>query len=559
MNPVPTNGEVARIFQGIADALEMQGENAFKIRAYRHAVSVLHALEAPVADIAAEGRLDDVPSFGPAIRGKITDILQTGTTPLYERLKDAVPPGVLTLLALPGLGVGAVRQVWQGLGVDSVAGLEEAAKTGKVAALPGMGEKTAQKILAAIDRARRYGNRLRLGDALPLAETLAQTLRARPEVERLDIAGSVRRGCETVGDINLVGQSRERTATLDAFAHLPQAGRVVARDETTARIALHSGVEVELTLAADGEYGPLLQTRTGARAHNAQLERLAQRNPVTAGDDENAVYAARGLPFIPPELRENRGEIESAQAGTMPRLIEQSDIRGDVHAHTTASDGTARIEDMARAAKARGYEYLAITDHSQHVKIARGLTPDRLRAQIARIRTLQDSLGIALFAGSEVDILADGTLDFDDVLLAELDFVIASAHLHNTQDEAAQTKRLVRALENPHVDMLAHPTGRLLNKRDPYPVDMEAVVDAARRTGSALEINASPERLDLSDIHARLAGERGVPIVINTDAHAPDDFDLMRYGILVARRAWLGAENVLNTRPLADFQAWLDR
>lgn len=570
---VLTNGDVAAVFERIADVLELQGENQFKIRAYRNAVQILQALPEPIAAVAAGGRLDDIPGFGEAIRAKITDILTTGTTPLYERVKDQVPAGVLRLLSLPGLGAKTVRQVWQGLGVTSLEALEEAAISGKLATLPGMGEKTVQKILASIERARRYGDRMLLSEALPLAESLVSQLRPRPEVTRLDYAGSVRRGVETIGDLDLVGASGDPAATIAAFVQLPQRGRIITQGERMARVALHSGVEVDLKLVLPGDYGPLLHHFTGSRAHNIHLRKIAEArglkineygvfrggDEITLGDDENAVYEILGLPTIPVHLREDRGEIEAAQAGTLPTLITEADIRGDVHAHTTASDGTATIEQMAQAAKARGYEYMAITDHSQSLRIANGLTPERLRGQIRQIRLLQDKLGIALFAGSEVDIRADGTLDFEDDLLAELDFVIASAHLHNTQDEAAQTKRLVRAIENPHVDLIAHPTGRLLNKRDPYPLDFDVVCDAARRTGTALEINASPDRLDLNDTYARRACQQGVLLMVNTDAHAPDNYGLLHYGITVARRAWLAAEDVLNTRSLQDFDEWLKR
>ena len=569
----PTNGDVAAIFARIADVLELQGENTFKIRAYRNAVQTLQSLPEPIAAIATEGRLDDIPGFGEAIRAKITDILTTGTTPLYERVKDEVPTGVLELLSLPGLGAKTVRQVWQGLGVGSIATLEEAATSGKLATLPGMGEKTVQKILASIERARRYGDRVLLSEAMPLAESLVAQLRPRPEVQQLDYAGSLRRGVETIGDLDLVGASHDPAATVAAFVHLPQVGRIITQGEHMARVVLHGDMEVDLKLVAPGDYGPLLHHFTGSRAHNIHLRKIAEARglkineygvfrgdeEVPLGDDENTIYQILGLSPIPVHLREDRGEIEAAQAGTLPRLITEADIRGDVHAHTTASDGTATIEQMAQAAKARGYEYMAITDHSQSLRIANGLTPERVRGQIRQIRLLQDKLGIALFAGSEVDIRADGTLDFDDTLLAELDFVIASAHLHNHQDEATQTQRLIRAIENPHVDLIAHPTGRILNKRDPYPLDFDAVCEAARRTGTALELNSSPDRLDLNDTLARHACQQGVLLMVNTDAHAPDNYGLLPYGITVARRAWLTADDVLNTRPLAEFRDWLAR
>lgn len=568
-----SNGDVAQIFQHIADVLELQGENTFKVRAYRNAVETLQSLPEPIAQIAEEGRLDDIPGFGEAIRAKISDILRTGTTPLYERTRGAVPAGVLEMLALPGIGPKTVRQLWEGLKVETIDALAEAARSGKVASLPGMGAKTAEKLLDSIDRAQRYSERLRIDVALALAESILAPLRQIPSLKRIEYAGSLRRGVETIGDLDFVGASDKPEESIEAFVGLPQVNRVIKQGEQMARVQLHGGTEVDLKLVAPGHFGSLLHHFTGSRAHNIHLRRLAEAQGLSINeygvwrgdarlplaDEDDAVYGALGLPVIPVNLREDRGEIEAAQKDELPNLITLADIRGDVHAHTTASDGTASIEEMAQAARSLGYEYMAITDHSHGLTIAGGLTPDELREQIRTIRQLEDSLGIAIFAGSEVDIKADGSLDFDDSLLADLDFVIASAHRYNNQDAAAQTARLVRAIENPHVDLIAHPSGRLVNRRDPYAVDWETVMDAAARTGTALEINAAPERLDLNDIHARTARDRGVKIMIDTDAHSTANYGLMHYGITVARRAWLRAEDVLNTLPLSGFRAWLTR
>lgn len=569
----PSNGDVAQIFQHIADVLELQGENTFKVRAYRNAVETLQSLPEPVTQIATEGRLDDIPGFGEAIRGKVADILKTGTTPLYERTRNAVPAGVLAMLTLPGIGAKTVRQLWEGLKVESIDALAEAARSGKVAALPGMGAKTAEKILGSIDRARRYGERLRIDVALALAENILTPLRHVPGLTRVEYAGSLRRGVDTIGDLDFVGVTLQPKVATDAFVALPQVARIIKHGDQMARVQLHQGIEADLKLTEPEHFGALLHHFTGSRAHNIHLRRIAELQGLSIneygvwrgdvalplGDGENALYGALGLPTIPVHLREDRGEIEAAEKGELPHLIALSDIRGDVHAHTTASDGAASIEEMAQAARALGYEYMAITDHSQGLTIAGGLTPGELREQICAIRKLEDSLGIAIFAGSEVDIKADGALDFDDELLAELDFVIASAHRFNNQDTQAQTARLIRAIENPNVDLIAHPSGRLINRRDPYAVDWEAVMDAADRTATALEINAAPERLDLNDILARSARDRGVKIIINTDAHSIGNYGLMHYGITIARRAWLRAEDVLNTLPLQEFRAWLNR
>ncbi|MEO7717776.1 MAG: helix-hairpin-helix domain-containing protein [Capsulimonas sp.] len=541
-----TNGEVARVFERIAGIMEIQGENAFKIRAYRNAVETLNTLPEPIAQVAAAGRLDDIPGFGEAIQAKVKDILATGTTALYERIKDKVPAGVVEMLSIPGLGAKTVRQVWEGLKIESIAALETAAQSGKLTELPGMGEKTVQKILQSIERYRRYSGRIRIGDALPLAESLISAIQNFPGVSEAHIAGSVARGRETVANINLAAAATSPAEALQGFTQLPQVSSIVSQDERSALVVLHGGMEADLFVAAPDEFAELLDERIGSAAYNEA--RRAQTE-----------VSADLLKRVPMEIRENGGEIEAALAGTLPTLVTLADIRGDVHAHTTASDGKVTIQQMAVAAKAHGYEYMAITDHSQSLYIANGLTPDRLRAQIAEIRALEDSLGIRIFTGSEVDIKADGTMDFDDDLLQELDIVIASAHMHNNQDKDTQTKRIIKAIENPNVDLIAHPSGRIINRRDPFDFDFDAVVAAALRTDTALEINAAPERLDMSDVHARQAGAAGVKILINTDAHSIENYDLMRYGVLVARRAWLTPHNVFNTRPLAEFEAWLRR
>lgn len=554
----PSNGEVARIFERIADVLEIQGENIYKVKAYRNAVETLRSMDEPVWRVARENRLDGIPGFGDAIRGKIGDILLTGTTNLYERIKDAVPDGVIEMLALPGIGGKTVRQLWEGLGVESIEQLETALDQGKVAGLAGMGEKTALKIRQAIERAKRFAGGVRIDQALAIAENLIAALDGRPELSKLTYAGPLRRGADVVDVTTLVGISTDPAATLDAFATLPQVGPVNQRESTLSRATLHNGAMVEIALTDAASFTDLLFERTGSAEHVARVRELAKTPPANPVD-EGRIYAAAGLPLIPAVLRENTGEIEAALAGKLPKLITLADIRGDVHAHTTATDGTATIAEMAAAALARGYEYMAITDHSQSLAMVGGLTPDRLRAQIAEIRALEDSLGIRVLAGSEVDIKADGTLDFDDDLLAQLDFVIASSHLYNNQTRDAQTKRMIRAVENQHVDLIAHPTGRLINRRDPYDVDIDALIEAAARTQTALEINAAPERLDLKDAYARRAAEAGVKIMINTDAHRTVEYDLMHYGITTAQRAWLTPADVLNTLSLADFEAWLNR
>ncbi len=573
--PSRGNAEVAARFTELADSLELMGENAFKVRAYRNAARLLEELPEPIALVAAENRLDVLPGFGEAIQAKTRDILATGTTKALEAARAQVPSTLLELVGLPGVGSKTVRQLHQSLGIDSLAALEQAIEEQRVRALPGFGEKTEAKLKEAIERHRRYSKRLLLSDARALGKSLIDALAARPEIDKIAQAGSARRGVETIGDIDIVATSSDPNATMQAFAALPQVARVLAHGDKSTRLILNNGFEADLKLAAPGEFGPLLHHFTGSKPHNIRLRDLAEQRGLiineygvfqlsdgkrlASGDDELAVYAALGLPPIPATLREDRGEIEAAQANTLPRLIQITDIRGDLHAHTEASDGSATIEQMARAAQARGYAYCAITDHSQSLTVAGGLTPERLREQIKAVRDTSQRLGFTILAGAECDIKSDGFMDFPDDLLAELDFVIGSVHSRFSQPEDVMTARIIRALENPNVDMIAHPTGRLLNQRDPYAVNMEAVIEAAARTQTALEINSWPERQDLNDIHARMACQAGVKLIVNTDAHAPDHYNLIEYGINVAQRAWLEPSDVLNSLPLNDLMVWLRR
>jgi len=436
-----------------------------------------------------------------------------------------------------------------------------------------MGEKTEAKILDAIERHGRYDKRMLLSTARSLASRLVKELKDRPEVEKITYAGSARRGVETVGDIDLVGSSRDREATMQAFAKLPSVAKVIVKGESSTRVVLANGVECDLKLVRPGDFGMLLHHFTGSKAHNIHLRTIAERRglkineygvfkgeeEIPTGDDENAIYEVLGMPPIPVEMREDRGEIEAAQAGKLPHLIVKEDIRGDLHSHTTASDGKNTIEEMAQEAKKRGYEYLAITDHSQSLGITNGLNPVRLREQIRAVREASDKFGIHLLTGSEVEIKSDGSMDYPDELLAELDFVIASVHSRFNQPRDEMTARIVSAIRNPNVDMIGHPTGRMINEREPYDVDMEALIKAAAETDTAMEINSNPNRLDLNDVHARMAKDAGVKLFINTDAHSTKYFDLLQFGITVARRAWIEPRDVMNTRPYSELKDWLSR
>lgn len=571
-----TNYEIARRFSRIGDILEIQGENPFKVRAYRRAAEVIDGLVEPLADIEARGALGDIEGFGPAIAAKTRDFLRTGTTKLYEQIKDAVPPGVLAMAAIPGIGPKTVRTLWEALGVTTTEELAEAARAGRVRAVPGFGPGKEKNLLEAIERAGRLSERLPLYVALPYAERLARELSARPEIRRVEVAGSLRRGRATIGDIDLVGASGDPGATMAAFAGLPGITEVLETGPSKTAALCDLGLRVDLRLTGEENFGALLHHFSSGQAHNIQLRDLAEARGLKIneygvfdaatgeerfrGEDEAQVYAALGLPAIPPELREGRGEIEAARQNRLPGLVAEADFRGQLHCHSTYSDGSADIRAMAEAALARGYEYLAITDHSRSLSIANGLSRDRLLQQLDEIAALNAELvprGLTLLTGQEVDILADGSLDGDEDLLARLDIVVASVHIRHREDEAAMTARVLRAIESPHVDILGHPTGRLLGRREPFPLDLEAVIEAAVRTGTVLEINAAPERMDLDDVYAFRARAAGAKFTVNADAHSTSGLGLLPWGLRMARRAWLTPEDVINTYPLPRLRAAL--
>jgi PHP domain. len=544
------NLTVAEALYEIADLLEFTGGDPFKVRAYRKAAEAVGLLPEPVADLAREGRLTRVPGIGKAIAAKIGELLETGRIGYLEELRQAVPPGVVDLTRVPGLGARTAMLLYRRLGVDSLEALELAAREGKLRELPGMGPRREAAILEAVERVRRRPDRVSIGVALPVAEALLQHLRSHPAVLRAEVAGSVRRRQETVADIDVVIATREPAAVREYLDSLPALPR-----------------PLDPVLVPPEAFALTLLERTGSPAHLAELagqgfdprrtgETPAEAGPGSAAPDA-AVYRAMGLPYIPPELREGRGEVAAARAGRLPRLVTLSDLRGDLHVHTTASDGTATLAEMAEAARALGYRYLAICDHSQSLTIARGLTPERLREHVAAIRRLDQWEDFRLLAGAEVDILRDGSLDYPDELLAELDVVVASLHSHLGLPAEEQTERLLRAIANPHVDIIGHPFGRVIARREPAALDFERVLEACARTGTALEISASPSRLDLSDVHARLAREAGVKLVINTDAHSVRELEHMPYGVWQARRGWVEPGDVLNAMDLPDLLDWL--
>jgi len=570
------NIEIAKVFQDMADLLELKGENPFKIRAYQRAARAIEHLPKELEIMVEEEEdLQGIPGVGEAIAKKITELVTIGKLRIYEELKAEFPEGITALLEIPGIGPKTAKRLSTELGIRSVDELEQAIKDGRVAKLFRLGEKTAENILQQIQALRRKDQRIPIGEALPIVEEVLSALRNIPGVKNLTPAGSLRRFRETVGDIDLMGTADNPEEVIKAFVSLPQIRQVLAQGPTKASVILPGGLQADLRMVEHDSFGSLLQYFTGSKQHNIALRTKEQKKGLKLSEygitdlstntlekfaTEEEFYHRLGLQYIPPELREDQGEIELAEKGALPRLVELSDIRGDFHVHTKWSDGHDSIEDMVRAAKALGYKYIAITDHSIGRGIAKGLNEERLRQQIEEIRRLNESMSdFSILTGIEVDIRADGTIDLPDELLAELDVVIAAIHSAMTQSEEQITRRILNAIENPHVDIIAHPTCRLIGEREPAAVDMEAVFKAAARYNKALEINAMPDRLDLKDTHIYRARELGVKLAIGTDAHSATQLGFMRFGVGIARRGWCRAEDVLNTRPLDQVLAFFRR
>jgi len=568
------NEEIAAVFSQIADLMEISGEDSFRVNAYRRVARTIGDLNDDIAGIASAGKLADLPGVGKSSAAKIEEYLTTGRITVHEELLASVPPGLPALLGIPGLGPKKVALVWRELGVKDLAGLKEAIASGRMAALKGLGEKSVAQIAAGIGFLEKSAGRSPLGLAWPLAEELVAALRGVRGVVRVEYCGSLRRGCETIGDLDLLCEAADGKSVIKAFTSLPQARRVLASGETRGAIIVdrRDGVEIQADcrVVPRESYGAALQYFTGSKEHNVRLRELAVRKKwklsewglfdgdrQIAGRDEESIYRKLGLPFIPPELREDRGELELK---TLPPLITLQDIRGDLHMHTSASDGTIDARGMALAAHELGYEYVAITDHSRSSAVANGLSIDRMWRQIEKIRKLNGELkSISVLVGCECDILADGRLDYPDTLLAACDLVIASVHSALRQDRARLTARVLRAMANPFVTILGHPTGRLINRREAMDLDMAKVIEQAAKTGTVLELNASWQRLDLNDRHLRMARDAGVMISINTDSHSTAQLDQMRFGILTARRGWLRPADVLNTLPLPALRKWIAR
>jgi len=570
------NSEVAKVFQDIADLLELKGESVFKIRAYQKAARAIEYHSRELEAMVDEGEdLQSIPGVGEAIAKKATELITTGTLGYYENLKAEFPQGITNLLDIPGIGPKTANKLSGELGISSVDELERAINDGRVAELFRLGEKTADNIMHQIQALRRKDQRIPIGKALPIVEEIIAALSNIPGVKNLTPAGSLRRFQETVGDIDLMGTADSPREVIDAFVALPLVRQVLAQGSTKASVVVGGGLQVDLRMVEHDSFGSLLQYFTGSKQHNISLREKARKHGLKLSEygitdvatgklekfaTEEEFYRRLGLQYIPPEIRQAQGEIERAEQGAIPSLVELADIRGDLHTHTGWSDGHDSIEELARAAQEMGRQYIGITEHSAGRGIAHGLDVDRLRQQIAEIKGLSEHLsGIRILTGTEVDIRADGSLDLPHEILSELDIVTAAVHSAMSQSEEKTTKRVIRAIENPDVDMIAHPTCRLIGEREPVAIDLEAMFRAAAKHNKILEINAMPDRLDLKDIHAFRARELRVKLAIGTDAHSVAHLGLMRFGVGIARRAWCEPQHILNTLPLNELLAVLNR
>jgi len=559
------NADIAQTFRKLADLLEIEGANEFRVRAYRNAAATLAGLPQDVSTLIADGQdLSELPGIGDDLAGKIAELVDTGTLEALDEIETRVPPGLSDMTRVPGLGAKKVKALYDALGVDSLEALRKAAESGAIRGVPGFGEKTENNIRDALDRLEGQDKRLRLIDAEHIATPLMDYIKAIDGVKRATVAGSFRRRKETVGDLDILVTAKRGSDVIDAFTRYDEVDEVVSQGSTRSTVILHSGFSVDLRVVPEISYGSALFYFTGSKSHNIALRKKAIRkgwklneyglfedNERIASKTEKEIYGKLGLPFIAPMLRENRGEIAAAERGALPDLVTLEDMRGDLHCHTRASDGKFTIREMAQAAMTKGYGYLGITDHSRSETVASGLSIDELAAQIDEIDALNAELdGIRLLKSSEVDILVDGRLDFPDDLLARLDYTVCSIHSNFGLSAEKQTERAIRAMDNPYFTILGHPTGRLINERPAYAIDMEKVMRAAKERGCFLELNAQPSRLDLDDSHCKLAKDIGVKVAISTDAHSTDGLEMMRFGVGQAGRGWLEAGDVLNTRPL---------
>jgi DNA polymerase (family X) len=568
--PELTNSQIAAALAELGDLYELDGAIIHRVVAYRQAAKAVRDASVSVAGLAHEGRATELPGIGKTLQEKIQALLETGDIPSAVKLRERYPAGLILMTRLPGLGPKRARKLYEELHIDSLDALREAALDERLRGLHGFGPKAEASILAAIETLEAEGDdtspRQVLDRALAVGEPIVDSLRAHPACDRVELAGSARRMADSCKDLDIIATASDPLALVAAFKDLPLVAAVHSEGEAGARATTHNGLRIDLRVVAPDQFGNLLQHFTGSKEHNMALRDMAVRKGLHVSEygvlddstgethrcaSEEEVYGLLGLQHIPPELREDRGELRAAApgGGGLPKLLEVEDLRGDLHCHTTASDGKNSIEQMVEAARDRGYEYLAITDHSASHGFGNEVPPERLEAQIERIGALNAELdGFELLAGTEVSIAPDGSLDYSDELLARLDWVIASVHTSFRISEKEMTERMIVAMEHPLVDALGHPTGRKIEARAPYPIDMERVIEAAARTGTMMEINASPDRRDLNDVYVRAAADAGVPILVNCDAHRTTNFGFARYGVATARRGWLTKKDVANTR-----------
>lgn len=564
------NREVADLLYQMAELLELHAENRFKVIAYGKAARAIESLKEDIEEVCKEGRFDSIPGVGTAIAGKVEEYLRTGKIQAHQDLLQKTPPGLAELLAIQGLGPKTIFMLHEKLGISNLEELEKATREHRLRRLPRMGPTSEKNILKAIERYKKRSTRILLSAAEPIVEEILSHLQRLEGLENITVAGSYRRSKETVGDIDILATTSRPEEIVAAFVRMPMVEEVLGKGSTKASVIVRETVQVDLRIVEHRSYGTVLQYFTGSKDHNVKLRQMALSRGYSLSeyslkrladgqdlffDKEEDIYAFLGMQYIPPELREDTGEIEAALAGRMPVLLDHEDIRGDLHVHSEWSDGRGSPEEMARAARQLGYEYIALSDHSPSVGIAGGLAPEKLDQKIEVISALNESLeGFTILVGTEVDIRADGKLDYPDELLAKCDVVVASVHMAQQQKERAITGRLIAAIENEHVDIIGHPTGRIIGRRDPYDLDMLAVLEAAAGTGTAMEINAYPSRLDLNDTWAKTARDLGVKMAINSDAHQPEQLKVMKYGVNVARRGWLSKKDVLNTLSLPELR-----
>jgi len=557
------NSEIAEMFNQLADLLEIESANQYRVRAYRTAARNISTLPQSVAEMLEQGAdLSSLPGIGKDLAGKIAEIVETGSLSQLEEQKGRIPDGLLEAMKLEGLGPKRVSILHGELGITSIEGLKKAAEKGKVRELEGFGAKTEQKILRDIERRGAGGEkRTKLSVAEEVVKPLLEYLDDSDGVKSVDVAGSYRRRQETVGDLDILVTCTKGHNIMDRFVDYEDVDRVVSKGNTRSTVFLRTGLQVDLRVIPQGSYGAALHYFTGSKAHSIPVRKMAVKKGLkineygvfrgkkrVAGKSEEEIYAQVDLPYIEPELRENRGEIEAARKGELPTLVDLKDIHGDLHAHTKATDGRSSLQEMAQAAKEKGYAYLAITEHSKHVTVAQGLDAQRLAQQMKEIDRLNEDLsGIVLLKGIELDILEDGSLDLPHDVLKELDLMVLAVHYKFKLSEKKQTERILRAMDNPYFTILAHPTGRMIGEREPYQVDLERLMRGAKDCGCVLELNAQPERLDLADVYCKMAKETGVRIAVSTDAHSVRELGFMRFGVWQARRGWLEAADVINT------------